>query len=354
MTPPVQPEIAATESPASANQLAALLQHAGLSRLHQTGWIRVTGEDRVRWLNGMVTNSVQQLQNSQGAYNFFLNAQGRIQGDATVFAQPESLLIETATSQIPILSAFLDRFIIMDDVELADTMQSQSGLLVAGPNSSTLLAEIGVKIENLEPLSIQIVSWNGINVTVIHAYSPLIPRYELWTDEQNADKLSEELKGAGALFSDPQALEWLRILEGTPRYGTDIRDRDLPQETAQTRALHFNKGCYLGQEIVERIRSRGNVHRTFTAFQLEKDLPSPGVALEADGKQVGELTSVAAIPLPTPNHENLHIGMGYIRREVLDRNLPIHYLGGTATPISLPFFAAAPSASCDASESERA
>ncbi|HXC97016.1 MAG TPA: hypothetical protein VNU92_15045 [Edaphobacter sp.] len=355
MTPPVQPEIAATASPVEASQLAALLQHAGLSRLDQTGWIRVTGGDRVRWLNGMVTNSVQQLQSGHGAYNFFLNAQGRIQGDAIVFAQPESLLIETTSTQISTLLAFLDRFIIMDDVELADTTQSRSGILVAGPASSSLLAEIGLKIENLGPLSTQTISWDGATVTVIHAYSPLVPRFELWIDLQYADKLVDALRRAGTSLCGPQALEWLRILEGTPRYGTDIRDRDLPQETGQARALHFNKGCYLGQEIVERIRSRGNVHRTFTAFQLEKELPAtPSTMLEADGKQVGELTSVAAIPLYASGLENIQLGLGYIRREVLDRNLPIHYLGGIAIPISLPFFAAAPSASRDASETERA
>ena len=108
---------------------------------------------------------------------------------------------------------------------------------------------------------------------------------------------------AGASAVSPEALEALRILSGTPRYGTDIRNtataHDLPQETAQTRALHFSKGCYLGQEIVERIRSRGNVHRTFHGFELTGALPAPGAALTAEGKPVGELTSVAAIPLPS-------------------------------------------------------
>jgi folate-binding protein YgfZ len=355
MTPPAQSETAVKSISNSATQLTALLQQAGLSRLDQIGWIRVTGDDRVRWLNGMVTNSVQQSQTGHAAYNFFLNAQGRIQGDATIFVEPETLLIETASSQIPALITFLDRFIIMDDVELADTTQSQSGLLIAGPQAFTRLGEIGIHVENLDPLSMQTAPWNGIDVTVIQAYSPLVPRFELWTEPEHTDKLANALESAGALPCEPESLEWLRVLEGTPLYGTDIRDRDLPQETGQTRALHFNKGCYLGQEIVERIRSRGNVHRTFTAFQLEKDLPAPGAALEADGKQVGELTSVAAISLPTPGNDKIQLGLGYIRREVLDRNIPISYTAGIATPVSLPFFAAAPSVQRDASESsERA
>ena len=111
---------------------------------------------------------------------------------------------------------------------------------------------------------------------------------------------------------------------------------DLPQETAQTRALHFSKGCYLGQEIVERIRSRGNVHRTFHGFQLTGTLPAPGAALtaESDAKPVGELTSVATIPLSAGP---IQLALGYIRRETLDRNLPLSYSGGTAVPIALPY-----------------
>src|SRR5207302_7831383 len=117
--PPAQSEVAAASISTSAAQLAALLLRTGVSRLDQTGWIRVTGEDRVRWLNGMVTNSIQQLQHGEGNYNFLLSVQGRIQGDATIFAEPDALLIETAASLVPALMGLLDRFIIMDDVELA-------------------------------------------------------------------------------------------------------------------------------------------------------------------------------------------------------------------------------------------
>jgi aminomethyltransferase len=88
---------------------------------------------------------------------------------------------------------------------------------------------------------------------------------------------------------------------------------------------------------VERIRSRGNVHRAFTAFQLEGTLPESGSSLAVDGKQVGELTSVAAIPFAENNGGTVQLGLGYIRREALERNLPLQYDGGTAQPVSLPF-----------------
>src|ERR1700739_1672300 len=119
MTPPAPSQLPAAPADADA-QAAALLQEAGISRLGQTGWIRVTGEDRVRWLNGMVTNSIQDLKDGEGNYNFVLSVQGRIQGDATILAEPGALLIETASAQVPALMPLLERFIIMDDVELAD------------------------------------------------------------------------------------------------------------------------------------------------------------------------------------------------------------------------------------------
>jgi len=353
MSSPAQSDIAAPPAPGSASQLAALLQNVGLSHLHNIGWIRVTGEDRVRWLNGMVTNSIQDLHPGQGTYNFFLSVQGRIQSDAAIFANQEDLLMETSSDQLAGLITLLDRFIIMDDVELTDTSNTRSGLQVVGPKAAASLHQIDLSTDDLDTLATRTILWNSVEVTLIHAFSPLVPRYELWADEATTTALSSALQAVGAIACEDQSLEWLRILEGTPRIGTDIRDRELPQETNQTRALHFAKGCYLGQEIVERIRSRGNVHRTFSGFRLDGDLPPIGAPLEADGKQIGELTSVAAIPLPGEPRP-IHLGLGYIRREALDRGLPINYPGGVARPVLLPFSPPAASATQAASEpSER-
>jgi folate-binding protein YgfZ len=354
MTSPTQSDPAISSTSSSATQLSALLRGVGLSRLENVGWIRVTGGDRVRWLNGMVTNSIQALTPGEGTYNFLLSVQGRIQGDATIFAGTEDLIMETAASRVPSLMALLDRFIIMDDVELADTSADRSGLLVIGPESPSLLQQIGLSVDNLDPLSMRTVAWRDAEVSVMHAYSPLVPRYELWADAATIAKLYDALSTAGATSCEQQSLDWLRMLEGTPLYGTDIRDRELPQETGQTRALHFAKGCYLGQEIVERIRSRGNVHRTFSGFRVDGKLPVAGTPMEADGKQVGELTSIAAIPLPEELGGPIQLALGYVRREALDRGLPIVYPDGVALPISLPFSAAAASRMLAASEtSER-
>lgn len=323
-----------------------------MASLDQTGWIRVTGSDRVRWLNGMATNSVQQLAPNNGAYNFFLNAQGRIQADGLIFASPDELLIETGRPQIATLIPYLDHYVIMDDVELSDITSSRHGLTLIGPQAIALLTHLGIQADGLNELEIRSLGWGSINVTLLRAHGPLVSRYELWVDSAEIlQQLQKALETAGATPCEAQALEWLRILEGTPLYGVDIRDRDLPQETNQTRALHFNKGCYLGQEIVERIRSRGNVHRTFSAFRLEGALPTSGTALESAGKQVGELTSVAAIPLAGSHGGELQLALGYVRREAVERRDPITYPGGTANSVSSPFSSMETEPSSQASDS---
>jgi folate-binding protein YgfZ len=353
----VEPLAPPSTRPHTAAQLAALLNGAGVAPLDETGWIRVTGSDRVRWLNGMVTNSIQGLAPGEGCYNFVLNAQGRIQGDLNAFLLDDSILLETARDQMEKLLATLNHFIIMDDVELApitderlpvsDRNSERTGLLVAGPQAEKVLRQIGISTRQPSTLTLEPIAWKGNPLDLVRAHSPFVPRFEIWSDLTNILMIDQALTAVGAASVTDEALEQLRILEGTPRYGVDIRNsetaRDLPQETGQTRALHFTKGCYLGQEIVERIHSRGNVHRTFTGFQLAGALPAPGTTLaDPDGKQAGELTSVASIQFPeepsasTPSGP-VQLALGYIRREALERGLPLVYPGGTATPIALPW-----------------
>ncbi len=329
-------------------ELQALLTSVGTAPLTNTGWIKVTGPDRVRWLNGMVTNSVQGLATGQGSYNFLLNAQGRIQGDGYVFAEPDHLLFETGRSQLVHLLALLDRFIIMDDVELEDMTSANYGLLLAGPHAPDILHRLHLQAAPSSIPAFTRLDWRSTPVVVLSAYSPLVPRFELWSKAETIAELAAEIAAMDITQCTPAALETLRVVEGTPLFGVDIRDRDLPQETGAVRALHFSKGCYLGQEIVERIHSRGSVHRTFGGFYLEGEAATGGLALSVDEKAVGELTSVVNDPFSTreaqPQTESqtrlqagTQIGLGYIRREALAGNKPIHYHGGIAYPTSLPF-----------------
>lgn len=318
------------------SELAAILNDAAIFPLDDRAFLHISGSDATRWLNGMVTNSIQSLKPGEGNYNFLLNAQGRIQGDCTIYRYPKdkeaAFVLATDKSQIETITQLLDKFIIMDDVELKTMDYYDQGLLLLGPKATKVLREIddpflGETLSALEPLRLGYYQLTSEQVTTP---SPgLVPRFEVTADTMR-DILIKDALAAGATLVSAESIEQFRILEGRPRFGVDIRDKDLPQETNQTHALHFSKGCYLGQEIVERIRSRGQVHRTFSGFRLTAlpaTFPTP---LTSEGKPAGELTSAATIGEQT-------LALGYVRREALDRNQPLEYEGGSATPSALPF-----------------
>ncbi len=159
--------------------------------------------------------------------------------------------------------------------------------------------------------------------TIIEANQVSVPRYELWFAPEHVLAVWETLQAAGATPCGLEAVEALRVLEAIPLYGVDLNDRDLPQETAQMRALNFSKGCYLGQEIVERIRSRGKVHRQFRQFALHWRRPAHAatVELRSGDQSVGRITSTASLAsagLPEV------LALGFIRVEVMERNRGDH------------------------------
>ncbi|MEO7027980.1 MAG: folate-binding protein [Acidobacteriaceae bacterium] len=320
--------------PTPQSELAAILTGAAIAPLDDRAFLRIAGTDASRWLNGMVTNSIQSLAPGEGNYNFLLNAQGRIQGDCTLYrdTEAEEFLLETGRTQVAAIQQHLDRFIIMDDVELLPIMDDQRALVLTGPRVADRLAALSLPAPTALHMARAI--YSGQPILVLAPPAPLVPRYEIWATPETIANLRTALETAAVAPVSLEALENLRLLEGRPRFGQDIRDRHLAQETSQTHALHFSKGCYLGQEIVERIRSRGQVHRTFSGFRLSAlpaTLPTP---LTLDGKPAGELTSAAILPLP---EGEIPFALGYIHREALDRNAPLAFDGGAAIPMTLPF-----------------
>ena len=319
-------------------EIEALLSGAAV---HDLGWLRrveVRGEDRFRWLSGMVTNMVNDLAASAGAWNLVLNAQGRIQGDLHVWregdgGESDSLELEIAADQCERLLAHLEHFIIMDDVELAP-LADASALGLTGQHADAVLAILGLS-PLAEPLTSTNTSWNGAALRVVRAYGVMAPHYELWVKAAEIPALWKALTEAGATPVGMATLEAFRIAEGIPEYGIDIAERDLPQETSQMRALHFSKGCYLGQEIVERIRSRGAVHRHLRALELTGPQPDPGAELTFEsptagpGATAGKITSAAELPLKTGSRR---FALGMIHGEAeLRPNQLFTYTAGTAT-----------------------
>jgi len=316
------------EFDASAVEIAAQAQGAAA---HDLGWMRrvaVHGEDRFRWLSGMVTNTVVDLATDSGAWNMVLNAQGRIQGDLTVWREDDKLELEIATDQYDRLLGHLEHFIIMDDVELvARDPAGDAALGLIGPQSDSVLARMGLPaLPN--PMTSKRVEWNGLDLLVLRGYGVLAPHYELWTPAAGLTRLWRTLSTAGATPIGSDALEAFRIAEGIPVYGIEIAERDLPQETSQIRGLHFSKGCYLGQEIVERIRSRGNVHKHLRQLELDGPLPSAGAELELDGVKAGQIRSAAEVFLGSGSRK---FAFGMINSEAEVHAKPLTYRVGAET-----------------------
>jgi folate-binding protein YgfZ len=315
----------------------ALLFGCGLYDLSSRAKIAVTGDDRVRWMNGMVSNNVRDLATGHGVYAFLLNAQGRIQADLYVFQRGESLLVDTEGAQREKVLQLFDRYIIADDVEIADVSDKIVALGLTGPQSREVLERASITVPELAHQQFAEVEWEyagrRTTVTLLRSGEEVRESWQVWTSPEQMSTLRGWLITAGARPVGTAALNLFRISRGIPQFGVDIRDRDLPQETGQTRALNFTKGCYLGQEIVERIRSRGAVHRQFTGFSIEGALPETGAKIIADEKEVGEITSTAILPLPGEEHP---VALGYLRREAAGKELRAGtaILKPTSTPLA--------------------
>jgi len=134
-----------------------------------------------------------------------------------------------------------------------------------------------------------------------------------------------ELRSREVPEADRESVKTARLEHGLPRYGEDITDVNLPQETQQMRALHFTKGCYIGQEIVERIRSRGHVNRLLTSLRIDsREAPPPGAKVVVNNKEIGEITSAAFSPAL-----GCVVALGYVRAEHVGPQTPVHVAGAT-------------------------
>ncbi len=329
-------------------ELAALRAGCGVYDLGFRTKIALAGKDRVRWLNGMVSNNIRDLAAGRGVYAFILNPQGHILGDLSAYNRGEWLVVDTDRSQAEKILAIFRKYIIMDKVEVSDLSEKLTALGISGAKARELLTKAGFELP--EPASpqandLQIVDmkWRGVDCTLVCNLASgddgRRTSYEIWLASGDVKTIWDALLAAGATPVGAEVLEIDRILSGVPLYGVDIRERELPQETEQARALSFTKGCYIGQEIVERIRSRGNVHRMFAGFVAGDGAQiAPGAKIVArdaiaGDKEVGEVTSVAALPA----EPGRSVALGYIRREVGVPGREVVIGAAAAKVVKLPF-----------------
>ena len=274
--------------------------------ISERGKIKLTGEDCARLLHAMTTNHIQQLTPGTGCYAFFLSAQGRILADANILCRPDHFLVDTEPETREKLYQHLDKFIIADDVTLEDVTAATATIAVDGSDAADVLRKAGAPAPE-QPFAND--AWGSRIVT--HLSYTGGPGYTLFAPVEEKPELIRQLEAAGASAGSASDFNILRLENGKPRYGQDISERYLAQEVNQPSALHFSKGCYLGQEIVERVRSRGQVHRVLMPVTLDThEAPSAGTKLQVDGKDVAELTSAEFSP-----SLNKVVGLAYVRME---------------------------------------
>ena len=270
------------------------------------GKIKLTGEDRARLLHAMTTNHIQQLEPGVGCYAFFLNDKGRILTDANILCRPDHFLLDLEPEAREKLYQHLDHFIIADDVTLEDLTDRTAMIALEGPESAAVLERAGAPVPEADYAS---AAWGGWLVARLNTTGS--PGFFVLGPAEKKAELIARLEAAGAAAADAEAFRVVRLEHGKPRYGEDISERFLAQEANQPQALHFSKGCYLGQEIVERVRSRGQIHRVLMPLQLETQTPpEPGTKLQIGEAAAAEITSAAYSPAL-----GKVVALGYVRTE---------------------------------------
>ena len=258
----------------------------------------------------MSTNHIQQLTPGAGCYAYFLTAQGRVLADVNILARPDHFLLDTEPESREKVFKHLDTFIIADDVTVEDLTDSLATIAIEGPQAAAILEKLGAPLpagdfDNAE--------WQ--NSLVVRASATGGPGFFIIPPANERPALIDRLEDAGAVAASPEAFRIVRIENGRPRYGEDITERYIAPETNQARALNYQKGCYLGQEIVERVRSRGQVNRILVPIQIEgAEPPEPGTKLQLGSAVAGEITSAAYSPAL-----NEVVGLAYVRVEHANR-----------------------------------
>lgn len=301
----------------------ALYEAAGVLDLSFRSRLCLVGADRVRFLHGQVTNDVQRLRPGQGCYAALVTAKGKMESDLNLFALAEELLLDFEPGLSRTVTERLEKFIVADDVQVVDVAALYGLLSVQGPRAGAVVRALGLFSElpvnpfesakSSDPTSGEIYLMNTprLGGAVHNGFDLFVPTAAL---PVTADKLIAAAKSVGGRACGWQAFETARIEAGIPRFGADMDETTIPLEAGlEARAVSYQKGCYLGQEVINRIHAIGHVNRSLRGLRLDADLPllpARGERLFHEGKEAGQFTSAVFSPRLQTN-----IGLGYVRRE---------------------------------------
>jgi len=323
-----------------------LRNSAALLDLGFRGRLCLTGQDRARYLHGQVTNSVQNLKPGEGCYAALVTAKGRMVSDLWIHCLRDELLLDFEPGYAAAVRARLDQFIIADQVEVIDVAPHYGLLSVLGPGAPEVIQSVGLAIEKLPDPghSVQVVDPQFGEICCAHQPRGAANGFDLFvplgTLETTARRLLAEVQRCGGGPVGWDALELLRVESGLPRFGQDMDESNLAPETGiEARAISYQKGCYIGQEIIARIRTYGQVTRALRGLLLpieSTDVPAKGAVLRQDGRDVGHVTSaVLSARLARP------IALGYVRKECNSMGTQLEVaIGNQSSPVTiteLPF-----------------
>src|SRR5262245_10828070 len=328
------------------SEYRALQRSAGLIDLSCSGTLELKGDDRTRFLHGMVTNDVKSLPPGGGCHAAFLSPQGRMTADLRILCCGESFLLSTEAACREKLGPALRKYIIGDRPLLLDRSEESGLLSLQGPKATELLASMLSQVPALEPLYSHFeAALAGVQVRICRVHRTTTEGYDLIADRQDLagiwNAILEKGKPAGVQPVGFESFNVHRIEAGIPWYGLDMDENTLPIEAGlEKTAISFAKGCYIGQESVARITYRGHVNRKLVGLTLSNSRPaSKGEKIYKDDQDGGWVTSSEYSPaLKTA------IALGYLRREFLTpgNDVLIGTDGVGSRVTALPFFEPGP------------
>lgn len=324
----------------------ALSDTAGVVDLTFRSRLCLTGADRVRFLHGQVTNDVKGLTPGQGCYAALVNAKGRLQSDLNIYCLSDELLLDFEPGLATAITERLQKYIVADDVQAVDVASAYGLLSVQGPKSEMLVSSLGIWPElpkrSFEHFKAAGTDWGEVYLmnhprTGSAGFDLYVPTDAL---QPAAEKLKITAGRIGGRLCGWTALEVARIEAGIPRFGVDMDENNFPQECGiEAQAVSYNKGCYIGQEVLNRIHTMGHVNRQLRGLQLADTLsvlPRKGDKLFNNDKEVGSVTSAVASKAIRGN-----IALGLLRNEAnaIGTELALRTAGGEsmARVVEIPF-----------------
>jgi folate-binding protein YgfZ len=303
-------------------------------------WVVVSGADRRSYLHGLLTNDIASLEAGQGCYAAYLTPQGRMIADLWVYELGDVLLLSMVRDVKQTVLARLDQFIFTEDVQLGDVSETFTATAIVGPRAAQAVADassapIALLTSLAEHGSVRI-DFEGQPAIVLSTTDTGERGFDVLVGVDQAARLRERLHAAGAVDADAAAAEALRIEAGVPRFHLDMDEETIPLEAGiESRAISMTKGCYVGQEVIIRVlhRGHGRVAKKLVGLTVSgTELPAPGSTVQAEGRDVGSITSSTWSPaLEKP------IALAYVHRDFVAAGTAVAVNGSEAVVTPTPF-----------------